>query len=378
VVVVTLNHRLGAFGFLNLADLGGETFADSGNAGMLDIVAALTWVRDNIAGFGGDPGNVTVFGESGGGAKVSVLMAMPSAKGLFHRAIIQSGPAVEMMAPTDAGAVTRKMLELLGLDPARPKACLAALMEVPAAALMAAQTAVLGVRAPGGFANRRKEGFNPVIDGRNLPGGPFVPTAPKISADVPLMIGTNKDEMALFWSHAPWLEGLTEQGLDAAATLIAGEPGEAAARHYRKVCPNAAPRDIIIAIGTDLGMRLPSLVMADRKCALQAAPVFVYLFTWETPVVEGRLKSAHVLEIPFVFGTIDRASSFTGTSPDRLDLAARMRRTWAQFARTGTPNGPGLPTWPAYDTSRRPTMIFDEEQRVENDPLGSERAFWNA
>lgn len=373
VIVVTLNHRLGLLGYLYLAELGGEDFEASGNAGMLDIIAALEWLRDNVAAFGGDPANVTLFGESGGGAKTSVLMAMPAARGLFHKAIIQSGPAVEMMSPADAAAVARRVVEQLGLDPKNPEA----LFESRVEDLLEAQGVILRSRSPLDFARRRKIGFNPVIDGRHLPGGPFAPTAPAISADIPMMIGTNKDEMALFFGLAPWLENAGEADLQRLAERAVGERASAIAAAYRRARPDASPRDLFIAITSDQGMRIPSLLMADRKLAQKAAPVYVYLFTWETPALEGRLKSCHALEIPFVFETVEKAARFTGGAAAPLALARTMSRSWAAFARSGNPNHDGLPAWPSYSTERRPTMIFDERCRVEEDPFADERNAWS-
>ncbi|HEX4113611.1 MAG TPA: carboxylesterase family protein, partial [Stellaceae bacterium] len=231
VVVVTLNHRLGAFGYLYLGDLGGAGYAASGNAGMLDIVAALEWVRDNIEKFGGDPDNVTLFGESGGGAKSCALMAMPAARGLFHKAIVQSGPSVETMDAAAATATARQVMQELGA------ASVPELVAAPADKLLAAQNAVLARIGALTFANRRKQGFNPVIDGTILPGGPFAPTAPAIAADIPLMIGTNKDEMNLFFSHAPWAEGLSEDKLADAARQFLGDRTAAIVAAYRAARP---------------------------------------------------------------------------------------------------------------------------------------------
>ncbi len=372
VVVVTINHRLNVFGFLHLDELGGgEAFASSGSVGMLDIVAALEWVRDNIASFGGDAGNVTIFGESGGGAKVSVLMAMPAARGLFHKAIIQSGPAVEMASREDATATARDVLTELGLSESQ----LGELRRVSAEQLKRAQSAVVRKASMMAFANRRRTGFNPVIDGKNLPGGPFEPVAPAISAAVPLMIGTNKDEMALFFGLAPWLDNLDDAALRDRARMFVGERGDAILESYRRARPNDSPRDLILAISSDQAMRMPSLVTADRKAAQAGAPVFVYLFTWETPVLEGRLKSAHAMEIPFVFDTL-KSAPMTGDSPARFALAEKMSNTWIAFARSGNPNNAAIPNWPAYSTAKRPTMIFDNQCRVENDPYGAERAAW--
>jgi para-nitrobenzyl esterase len=370
-VVVTINHRLGAFGYLHLEDMGSDQFASSGNAGMLDIVRALEWVRDNIARFGGDPDNVTIFGESGGGAKVSVLMGMPPARGLFHKAIIQSGPAVEMMSRADATAMAKQVLAELNLE--RPDE----LHRIPANRLLSAQKAILKRINLMSFANRRQVGFNPVVDGVNLPAGPFAPAAPAVSSHVPLMIGTNKDEMTLFFALAPWMEGMDNAALQERVRMFVGERGNSLIEHYKRARPDDSARDLMMAIATDAGMRIPSLTIADRKAALKAAPVFVYLFTWETPVLGGRLKSPHALEIPFVFDTFE-SSPLAGDSPTRFVLAEKMSRTWLAFARSGNPNNEAIPLWPAYSEAARPTMIFDNECHVVNDPYRDERLAWVA
>jgi para-nitrobenzyl esterase len=374
VVVVTINHRLNVFGFLHLDELGGgEAFASSGSAGMLDIVAALEWVRDNIAVFGGDPGNVTIFGESGGGAKVCVLMAMPAARGLFHKAIIQSGPAVQMASREDATGTARRVLEELGLKESQ----LGELRQVPAEQLNRAQSAVVRKVSMMAFAERRRLGFNPVIDGNNLPGGPFAPAAPAISSNIPLMIGTNKDEMNLFFGLAPWVDKLDEAGLGERARMFVGSQADKVLESYRQARPKDSPRDLLLAIATDHAMRIPSLTIADRKVAQNGAPVFVYLFTMETPVLGGRLGSPHAMEIPFVFDTL-RTAPFTGDSPARQALADRMRDTWIAFARSGNPNNASIPEWPRYSVESRPTMIFDAQCRVANDPFSEERRAWGS
>jgi para-nitrobenzyl esterase len=369
VVVVTLNHRLGAFGFLHLAEIGGAAYAQSGNAGMLDIVAALEWVRDNIAAFGGDPGNVTIFGESGGGAKGCTLMAMPAAQGLFHKAIVQSGPSVETMDAAAATETARAAMAELGA------ASVQDLVAAPADKLLAAQNAVLARLGALSFANRRRQGFNPVRDGAVLPGGPFAPAAPAIAKNIPLMIGTNKDEMNLFFGLAPWAAGLTEDKLTETAALFVGDRAAAIVAAYRAAAPKASPRDLVLRIATDLSIRLPSLTIADRKVAQAGAPTFVYLFTWETPTAGGVLGSCHALEIPFVFDNLDK-TRLAGDAPTRGVLAEAMSRAWIEFAYKDNPNHGGIPYWPAYDTARRPTMIFDLPCRVEDDPLGAERQAW--
>jgi len=365
VVVVSVNHRLGALGYLHLEDIAGEDFAGAGTAGMRDIVAALEWVRDNIAAFGGDPDNVTIFGESGGGAKVSVLMALPSAKGLFHKAVIQSGPAVQMASREDGTKTARQVLDALGLAPERATE----LRSVPADKILEAQNAVQAKVARTSFADRRRFGFNPVIDGSFFPGGPFAPEAPAVSADVPLMIGSNKDEMTLFLGHQPWVTEATFDNLPAALEPYLGARTDEVIAAYRKAQPAMSADRIGLTIVGDLGVRMMSLTIAERKLAQKAAPVFVYLFAWETPVLGGRLRSCHTLEIPFVFNTVETAE-LTGRDPARLPLGGRMARAWIAFAREGKPG------WPAYSTRERTTMIFDKTSRVENDPYGAERRVW--
>lgn len=370
VVVVSFNHRLGALGYLHLEDIA-DDFAGAGTAGVMDIVAALEWVRDNIAAFGGDPGNVTIFGESGGGAKVSVLMALPGAKGLFHKAIIQSGPAVQMAERSDGTNTARQVLAHLGLEPAQA----GELRKIPAARLLEAQVAVLAGIAHSSTADRRRLGFNPVIDGKIFPGGPFAPSAPAVSTDVPLMIGSNKDEMTLFLGHLPWVAEATFENLPEGLKPYLGARTAEVLASYRQAQPQKLADEIAISIVSDLGIRSLSLQIADRKLAQKAAQVFVYLFAWETPVLGGRLRSCHTLEIPFVFDNAATAA-LTGEDPARLALAEKMSRAWLAFARHGRPDHAGLPAWPGYSTAGRATMIFDTTCRVENDPYGTERRVW--
>lgn len=365
VVVVSFNHRLGALGYLHLEDIAGSDFAGSGTAGVRDIVAALEWVRDNIGEFGGDAGNVTIFGESGGGAKVSVLMALPSAKGLFHKAIIQSGPALQMATREDGTKTARQFLAELGLGDKDA----AKLRGVPVEKILAAQNAVQASVRGASIADRRRLGFNPVIDGTFFPGGPFAPAAPVVSADVPLMIGSNKDEQSLFLGHLPWVTGATFDNLPETLKPYLGARSAEIVAGYR-TAQSALPADQLgLIIVGDLGVRMMSLQMAERKLAQKAADVFVYLFIWETPVLGGRLRSCHTLEIPFVFNTAGTAA-LTGDDPARLPLGETMARAWIAFARSGNPG------WPAYDLTDRPTMMFDVKCRVENDPFGRERRVW--
>ena len=372
VVVVSVNHRLGAVGYLHLGELAGEAYAASGNAGMLDIVAALEWVRDNVEAFGGDPGNVMIFGESGGGSKVSCLLAMPAAKGLFHSAVVQSGPRLRGLSQKEATKTAEKVLAELGLSPDR----IDHLHDIPADRLMAAQGTLIASGA----------GFSPVVDGRALPDHPFDPIAAPTAAHVPLIIGTNKDESTFMLRRDPQFPNFDEPTMRKrlAAMLRQRVGGEVPADRidalidgYRRTRPQATPTDLLVAIGSD-GTRVASMLLAERKGAGGTAPVFMYLFTWESPMMGGLLKSAHALEIAFVFDNVADPFPFIGDSPDRHALAAQMSSAWIAFCHTtGNPNHDGLPKWDTYSPAERATMIFGPECRVENDPFGEERLLWD-
>jgi para-nitrobenzyl esterase len=351
VVVVTVNHRLNLFGYLYLAELGGEKYADSGNAGMLDIVAALEWVRDNITQFGGDPGNVTIFGESGGGSKVSTLMVMPAAQGLFHRAISQSGP-YHWLSQEKGAQLAASVLAHLGLASNQVDE----LQNLPMDRLLGAVSHVLR----GGLA-----AIAPVVDGRSFPADPLDPSAMAISASVPLLIGTNATEMTLMGPPIPSLDD---------ATLLAKvkermKIGDAAAQRLIAIYKNADGDNVEAwyAMDSDRFVRITSIRQAERKAGLDGARAYMYYFTWRTPVLGGYLRAAHALEIPFVFDHPDVVQGFTGTGEDRYALADKMSGAWAEFARTGDPG------WPAYTTSRRATMIFNNQCEVVDDPRGEQR-----
>src|SRR5580698_6610399 len=354
VVTVTVNHRLNSFGFLYLADIGGAKYANASNVGMTDVVAALEWVRDNIANFGGDPNNVTIFGQSGGAGKVSTLLAMPSAKGLFHRAIIQSGSNVKGVSTEDATKTARTLMEKLGVKTADE------LQQVPMDQLVAATLSTRGLR------------LAPVVDGSTLPGGPFDPTAPAISADVPLLIGSVEFEVNFFPTTK--LDPIDATELHAAvkqATRAGDADVDKLIALYRKGRPNASVIDLSQIIASD-GFRTPVITEGERKAA-QSAPVYIYYFTWKSPVHDGKLKAFHTLEIPFVLANVDESKSMTGSGADRYPLQDKMSGAWAAFARTGNPNHKGLPNWPAFKTDQRATMVFDNQCKVVNDPHGEER-----
>lgn len=362
VVVVTINHRLNAMGFTHLADVAGDEFAQSGNVGMLDIVQALQWVRDNIAQFGGDPSTVTIFGESGGGRKVSTLLAMPAAQGLYQRAIIQSGPGLRMMDRETANAATLALLAELGIDKSKARD----LQQVPIASLIGAYHKV--ARAREAAVRSPTASFAPVVDGSVLPSHPFDPAAPAISADVPLMIGSNKTEATLFNAGDEKAFALDEAGLRQRVEPMLGPASAAVLAAYRKAHPRASPSDRFFFIETDLRYGVPSKVLAARKAEAKRAPCWVYRFDWETPVMGGRFKSPHALEIPFAFDHAIESKALTGGGAEAVALADKVSDAWIAFARSGDPNVPKLPKWPAYTTTQRATMLFNDESQVANDP----------
>lgn len=360
VVVVTVNHRLGILGFLDLKEQGGVEFASSGNAGMLDLVAALNWVHDNIAAFGGDPSNVTIFGESGGGAKVSTLLAMPAARGLFHRAIVQSGPGLRVRSPEQATELATTVVSGLGIAAGDMRA----LQALPVEKLSDAH-AKLGRASV--FA------FSPVLDDVDLPDHPGSAIKNGTAADVPMMIGTNRDEATLFLA----MNGGQSASLDGDGLLkklaLLGDAAPAIVDAYQTSRPDASPYDVLVAIESDRMMRIPSIELAERKLAGGTAPVFMYLFRWAS----GPLRSAHGFEIAFAFD--NARPPVMPASEGRQALAERMSEAWIAFARNGRPDHAGIPRWPAYSTDERQTMIFDRgEACVERDPCGADRAAWAA
>jgi para-nitrobenzyl esterase len=357
VVVVTLNHRLNLFGHLYLGDVGGEKYADSGNAGLLDIVQALEWVRDNVSAFGGDPGNVTIFGQSGGGGKVCTLMGMPAAKGLFHKAIAQSGSNVSGTTRQSATRTAEMLLERLNLKSGQVDE----LQRVPTEQLIGAL---------------RGLNFAPVVDGRNLPAGPFDPVSSPLSAHVPLLCGSAETEVA--WTRGAIIDDIDDAALKQQVKQdvrgISDVDADRLIAAYRKGRPGVSNVDLHLILASDNTMRSGVLTVAERKADAKQAPVYMYYFTWRSPVHDGKLKAYHTLDIPFVFENVDLATAMTGGQQDRYALQDRMSAAWTNFARTGNPNVKGLlPEWPAFDTTTRATMVLNNECRVANDPNGAER-----
>ncbi len=361
VVVVTLNHRLNVFGFTYLAEAAGADFASSAAVGMLDIVAALEWVRDNIERFGGDPGLVTIFGQSGGGRKVATLMSMPSAKGLFHRAIIESGALLRLTTQEDAQRATEMLLAELGIPLSQARE----LQNVPIPKLAQAGARLnekLVLREPGMTEN------SPVIDGTILPSHPWDPAAPALSADIPLLIGYARTEET--WYDRPTEQSLAldEAGLKSRVTERLGVNSESVIEAFRTAHPSATPWDLWILIATEHPRGAYARELAKRKAAQGAAPAYFYRFDWETPEGGGHMRSPHTVEIPFVFNNIEIAGPLISKMPEARALAAKLSASWAAFARTGNPNVPQLPPWPAYSVPTRDTLLFNDEIRVERDP----------
>jgi len=362
VVVVSINHRLNVLGFTYLGELGGPELAQSGDVGMLDIVHALRWVRDNIAEFGGDPNLVTVFGQSGGGRKVATLLTMPSAKGLFHRAVIESGATLELVEREQAARVARELVAHLGL--AKPQ--VRDLQAVPLDRLMSAYFAT--VRSMN--VDQMTMGFSPTVDGSAVPRHPFHPNAADVSADVPLLIGSTRTELTSSAAEAEF--SLTEAGMRERVAALFGAASGGIIDIYAKANPGATSSDLYFLIASDHRYSAPVMKIAERRAALGKGAVYLYYFRWETPLDGGRLKSPHTIEIPFVFDNV-QASRMTADAPDAAALADKVSDAWLAFARTGNPDTAKLPHWPAFTASERPTMVFDNVSTVQNDPLREQR-----
>jgi para-nitrobenzyl esterase len=369
VVVVTINHRLSAFGYLYLARLFNDpTVADSGNAGQLDIVLALQWVRDNIAAFGGDPSRVMPFGQSGGGAKIATLLGMPAAKGLFSSAVTMSGQQVTAGGPFNATKRAKAFLDKTGAK------------DLAAARALTVAQMVEGLRAVDPIAGQGGVYMGPVLDERSLTRHPFFPDASPVGLSVPLMCGNTHDETKGFI------------GFDAKAfpksweEVIAKLPGQFNARididpetvvaFYRQTYPNYSPSDVYFAASTAGRSWKAAIIQAEER-ARANAPAYVYQVNWKSPKDGGIFGAPHTIDIGLVFGTLDAKGSIVGTGPESVAMSNTMSDAFVNFARTGNPNGGALPKWEPYTLPRRQTMVFDNTSRMEDDPRGAEREFFN-
>jgi para-nitrobenzyl esterase len=363
VVVVSLNHRLNALGYLDLSKYG-ERFANSGNAGMLDIVAALEWVRANAEAFGGDAGCVTVFGQSGGGAKVNTLLAMPKARGLFHRAIVQSGPQLRVATRETSQATADEILTELGIAADSIDRVLA----IPAKQLAQASVAVnirRFMRSAADPAALRRSfvplGLSPVLDDVNVAHHPYDPALSPLAVDVPLLTGTTANEFVTALDH-PEYEAMTSAELERKVADAYGTAAPRVLAAFRRRTPQAKPFDLWSRIST-APIRAKAIEQAKLHAAGARAPAYLYCFAWQTPILDGRPRAFHCAELPFVFDNTERCDTMTGGGPEANSLAAVVSEAWIRFARTGDPNHPALPKWAPVTTaaSTITTMVFDRK-----------------
>jgi para-nitrobenzyl esterase len=380
VMVVTLNYRLGVLGFLAHERFAAEDGGTWGNAGLLDQVAALAWVREHAPAFGGDPDNVTLFGESAGAMAVATLLGTPAARPLFRRAILQSGGAENVSDRDEAERVAARVLTELGIAPERAER----LREVPVDALLAAQERTVAAL----WREVRGLTFQPVVDGAVVPAPPLEAVAGGDAADVPLLLGSNRDEYKLWGPTDPGARGLDADALrrrlerNVPGRDVAGVPwADRILETYRRARAGVAPVDppeLWFAVETDRLLRAPLLRLAARH-AVHQPDTWVYLFTWSSPAMEGALGACHALEIPFVFGTLEQPAlrAFTGGGPEALRLSERMQDAWVAFARDGRPCHPGLPDWRPYEAGTRSTQLLGRACPVERAPAEAERALWD-
>lgn len=381
VVVVATNHRLGLLGFLYLDELGGDAYKGSGNRGVQDIAIALKWVYENIELFGGDPENVMIFGESGGGMKTSCLYAMPEAAPYFNKASIESGPGIALISAEDAAKTTRSLLEYLNISPGNWEK----LLEVPSDILLDAQGKLprSGSGLSGGFRGLDNSGtgsFGAVRDGVVMPDDPFEPTAPEISRSKPLMVGWNEDEYIFFAAFGADKEvfTLTEDDLKSRLERDFSNHAESILITYKEANPTSTPGEIYIAIRSITMMGLGSIRIAERKAIQGGEPVYLYNFGYKSnskiPETDFEFGAMHALDIPFKFYNVE--SGMAGTRPDRFEASRNMTQLWTTFARTGKPAADNQPDWPAYNLDTRATMRIDVQCKVIHDRFKAEREMW--
>ena len=367
VVLVSMNHRLNVFGFLDLSQIGGEKYAQSGNAGMLDLVQALRWVRDNIGAFGGDAGNVTIFGQSGGGGKVTTLMAMPAARGLFHKAAAMSGSFLASNSPDEARQLALATMKELGLGPNDVAKLHTVSMDALVSAGAAAQQKFAPLKFPTpGTPPIINLAWQPVVDGTVLPENPFEKAAPAPSAGVPFLVGNVFHEFTTGIDQ-PQAHLKTWEQVTAALAPQLGPKSGAAIEAYRKAFGSAKPFEIAGMIGADLFHR-GALMQAEGKAAQNGAPVYAYWFGWKTPVLDGRPLAFHCQDLAFWFDNIDLCVQATGGGEEARKLASQMSGALVAFARSGDPNHDGIPRWPAFTGGNRAMMIWDSPSEVKVDP----------
>jgi para-nitrobenzyl esterase len=354
VVVVTVNHRLASFGYTHLADLGAPPeFAYAGVTGIMDLTASLEWVRDNIENFGGNPGNVMIFGQSGGGAKTSAMLATPAARGLFHRAAVQSGSLLKFVPRDRATQSAEALLKQLGI----PKSRIADLQKVSWQQLLEAQVAVIAA-APG-------LGGGPVLDGKYLTHDPFDPAAPPESAQIPLIVSTTLEDAALSLTNFT----LSEADLKALIDKRFKDKGTEILALYRKYYPEKSPYLIQAMMLTDTGFRRSAIKQAELKAAQGKGAIYMYQWDWPTPAFGGRYGAVHGLDVSGSFREAREGN-------DMLRVADQLSSCWVAFARTGNPNNPRIPPWPVFDAATRATMVFSTPTQMQNDPRGEIRSFW--
>ena len=354
VVVVTVNHRLATFGYTHLADLGAPPeFAYAGVAGVMDLCASLEWVHDNIENFGGNPSNVMIFGQSGGGAKTSILLATPAAKGLFHRAAVQSGSLLKLTAKDRATQYTEALLKQLGIAKSR----IADLQKVSWQQLLEAQV-VVSTSAPG-------LGAAPVVDGKYLTHDPFDPAAPVESAEIPLIVSTTLEDAALSLTNF----NLSEADLKGLIDKRYKEKGAEIFALYRKYYPEKSPYLIQAMMLTDAGFRRSAIKQAELKAAQGKGAIYMYQWEWPTPAFGGRYGAIHGLDVSGSFREAREGN-------DAARVADQLSSSWVAFAKTGNPNNSRIPPWPTFDAATRATMIFGAPTQLQDDPRKEIRTFW--
>ena len=358
VVIVSLNHRLNVLGFLDLSAFG-EKYAQSGNVGLLDLIAALQWVKDNIANFGGDPSNVTIFGQSGGGGKVTALLTSQRAKGLFNKAIIESGSLSQMMEQKYSKRIGMTVMEELGLKASQ----IDQLKDIPYEKLLAAgENAVAKVKAEVTTEGTMSLlfGWCPTVDGNVLTSQPTTPQAYESSKDIPVIIGTTLHEF-MGSSRNPVLKKATMEIAKNELTKKYGDKTDEFLKAFGKAYPHYKPVDLF---DVDMLFRPQAVQQATLKSNSGSTPVYMYLFTWESPILDGTFRSSHCMELPFVFDNIYNSSTMTGGSKSTYELADKMSNAWVNFAKTGNPNVFELPDWKPFDTQKGATMIFNNKCEI--------------